>query len=364
MAASCCFVQFPHPGTEHRPGPSGGRAWNTLTAAHARKFMQLSGEWIDTDDRTASGDLWAWGEWEPQSRLLRRLDGPEARGYPQHLWHPYYVIPDGGYRGLHNTDPFIFGERFLYSNCKQPTSPRLRSLDRGSVIAFGSSKKGRWVLDTVLVVAGFVDYQQTAVRSALAASVPETFLDVTGGPLAANSQHGKCGPALEELTGCGGGRRSRNGSDTALRLYWGATPQDPVHGMFSFFPGDAGGPRRGIPATMHRTPGVLFHRVAPAGPQAVLRPCRRDGRAAVGLTHRTSRRCWAGPRHPRSAAIVHSKRVAYQERHLARRPCRLRSRRRARRCLLPRRALHRSRRRARWLVPRRVCCIASSPFRL
>ncbi len=258
MAASCCFVQFPHPGAEHRPGPSGGRAWNTLTAAHARKFMQLSGEWIDTDGRTASGDLWAWGEWEPQSRLLRRLDGPEARGYPQHLWHPYYVIPDGGYRGLHNTDPFIFGERFLYSNCKQPTSPRLRSLDRGSVIAFGSSKKGRWVLDTVLVVAGFVDYQQTAVRSALAGSVPETFLDVTGGPLAANSQHGKCGPALEELTGCGGGRRSRNGSDTALRLYWGATPQDPVHGMFSFFPAMPAGHAEGFPRPCIELPECCF----------------------------------------------------------------------------------------------------------
>ena len=113
MAGSCCFVQFPHPGAEHGPGPSRGRAWNTLTAAHARKFMQPTGEWIDADSNTASGDLWAWGEWEPQSRLLRRLDGFVARGYPQCLWRPYHVIPEDGYRGLHNTDPFIFGERFL-----------------------------------------------------------------------------------------------------------------------------------------------------------------------------------------------------------------------------------------------------------
>ena len=66
--------------------------------------MQLSGQWIDTDGNTASGDLWAWGEWEPQSQLLRRLDGSRARGCPQYLWHPYYVIPKDGYRGLHNTD--------------------------------------------------------------------------------------------------------------------------------------------------------------------------------------------------------------------------------------------------------------------
>ena len=265
MADSCCFVQFPHPGGEHRPGPSRGRSWNTLTAAHARKFMQLSGEWIDTDGSTASRDLWAWGEWEPQSQLLRRLDGSQARGYPQYLWYPYYVIPDGGYRGLHNTDPFIFGERFLYSNCKQPTSPRLRSLDRGSVIAFGSSKAGRWVLDTVFVVAGFVDYQQTAVRSTLAGSVPKTFLDVTGGPLAANSRDGKCGPALDERTGCGGGRRSRNGSDTTLRLYWGATPHDPVHDMFSFFPAMPAGHAKGFPRPGIELPGRYFTESLPRG---------------------------------------------------------------------------------------------------
>ena len=207
--------------------------------------MQLSGEWINTDGSTGSGGLWAWGEWEPQSQLLRRLDGPEAQGYPQYLWSPYYVIPDGGYQGLHNTDPFIFGERFLYSNCKQSTSTRLRSLDRGSIIAFGSSRAGRWVLDTVFVVADFVDYFATEVRSTLADLVPDTFLDVTGEPLAANSERANCGPATDERTGCG--PRPGNGLLRALRLYWGATPQDPVNGMFSFFPAVEAGSVRGFP---------------------------------------------------------------------------------------------------------------------
>ena len=39
MADSCCFVQLPHPGRE--AGPRGGRAWSTLAATHARKFMQV-----------------------------------------------------------------------------------------------------------------------------------------------------------------------------------------------------------------------------------------------------------------------------------------------------------------------------------
>ena len=259
MTNNCCFIQFPHPGAEHRPDHGRGRSWNRLAASHARKFMQFPGGWIDTDGVTGSGDLWAWGEWEPQSQLVRRLDGPQARGYPQYLWSPYYTIPAGGYQGLHNTDPFIFGERFLYSNCKQPTSPRLRSLGRGSVVAFGSSKAGRWVLDTVFVVAGFIDYSLAEVLSDLVDLVPTTFLNVTGGPLAANSESAKCGPAPEQRSGCGGGRRSNNGPLPILRLYWGATPRDPVHGMFSFFPAMPAAGSRGFPRPSVVLPECCFN---------------------------------------------------------------------------------------------------------
>lgn len=247
MADSCCFVQFPHPGRE--AGPRVGRAWNTLNATHARKFMQLRGEWIRADGSTRSGDQWAWGEWEPQSRLLRRLHQPDALAYPACLWLPYYAISEDGCQGLHNTDPFIFGDQFLYSNCKQPRSPRLRSLDHGSVIAFGSRKAGRWLLDTVLVVAGFVDYSPAWARSDLAGLVPATFLDVTGGPLEDNNHDATCTPAPRLRKRCGGQQASD--PDATFRLYWGATPTDRVHGMFSFFPampagGDTGFPRPGV----------------------------------------------------------------------------------------------------------------------
>ncbi len=154
-----------------------------------------------------------------------------------------------GCEGLHNTDPFIFGDRILYSNCRQPSSSRLRSLDRGSVIAFGSSKTGQWLLDTVLVVADSVDYSPAWARSDLAGLVPETFLDVTGGPLQDNSGDAACTPAPKRPSSCGG-RVSRD-PDATLRLYRGAIPADPVHGMFSFFPampagGDEGFPRPGV----------------------------------------------------------------------------------------------------------------------
>ena len=113
------FVQFSHPGREHEPDPSGGKAWNTLNSQHARKFMEFGGKWIEDDGSARSGNLHAWGEWEAESDLVCELSQPHQYSqYPRYLWHPYYV-PKDNYKWLHNTDPCIFGERFLYSNCKQ-----------------------------------------------------------------------------------------------------------------------------------------------------------------------------------------------------------------------------------------------------
>ncbi len=227
MVDKRCFVQFPHPGGEHSPGRDGRIGWNELARGHRRKFMRLRGEWMDGDDRMCSGELDAWGEWEPESYVVERF-GPRAGDphAPRYLWRPYWV-PRNSYRGLHNTDPFVFGGRFLYSNCGQP-SPNKRGLKRlaqGSVIAFGSGRKvagvRRWVLDTVLVVRDSVVYDPLDPRGALEGMVPETFLDVTGAPLAADAE----GNPAEGCSATG-----------ELRLYRGATPDDPVHGMYSFFP--------------------------------------------------------------------------------------------------------------------------------
>ncbi len=212
------FVQFVHPGGEHRPDADSFKDWIALDTPHARKFMQLQGRWVERDGSARSGDLYAWGEWEAQSELLRPLGGNLRDGYPHYLWRPYYTVPaDGRFDGLRNTDPFVFGGRFLYSNCQQPARPGLRGLARGSVIAFGSYKAGQWILDTVFVVAGSVPYTASQADRDLEdpapeVEVPEAFLDVTAAPLASE------------------------GWDGELRFYWGATPDDPVDSMYSFFP--------------------------------------------------------------------------------------------------------------------------------
>ena len=232
MVANRRFVQLPHPGGERSRRK--GQMWSRARDGHARKFMQFRGAWVEDDQGERCGTLRAWGEWEPESTLVRELDQcGDKRRYPRYLWRPHYAPPKS-YRGLHNTDPFIFGERPIYSNCSQPrrkgqSAEGLKHLGKGSVIVFGSGKmiKGKraWVLDTVFVVADYVDYCAETLESDLAHhDVPRTFMDVTGRPLIDNTRPGR-----------------------TLRLYFGATPKQSVRGMYSFFPASLGEGPAGFP---------------------------------------------------------------------------------------------------------------------
>ena len=250
MVDKCCFVQFSHPGTEH--GPKSGCGWHKSKYGHRRKFMQLSGNWIKGDGTKGSGVLWAWGEWEPESKLIREFNpSRDDSRCPRNLWDPHYVTKVS-YKDLHNTDPFIFGEQFLYSNCGQPSPNKvgLKHMDRGSVIAFGSGKeidgKRRWTLDTVLVVSDFVDYDMRNARMELKDWAPPTFLDVTGGPMADHDEKASTSGA------CGS-------TSARLRLYRGATPDNPVHEMFSFFPAVPEGGGRGFPRPLIDLPSEYFN---------------------------------------------------------------------------------------------------------
>ena len=238
MADKRCFVHFPHPGEEHKPDGDCKIGWNKThrwnktrrkysVNPHKRKFMQFRGKWIDEDGIMHTDNLRAWGEWEPESKLICKYDPKNGgRHHPHYLWEPYWVRPDS-YRCLYNTDPFIFGDCFIYSNCRQlPRSKSkqgLNKLDRGSVIAFGSKVKRepKWALDTVFVVRDSIRYDPLNPRKALAVKVSDVFLEVTGGPLIENSKLKELADKQEALE---------------FRLYWGATPDDPVDEMFSFFP--------------------------------------------------------------------------------------------------------------------------------
>ncbi len=136
---------------------SGIRSWNN-EKDHKRKFLISKGKYRSSPNgKDVSGLLTFWGEWEPQSRF-RKLNTPTALNlanarYPSYIHEPFLVE---GSTGLKNTDPFVFGREFWYTNCQQPTKPNKKSalsaLDAGSIILFGTHYDEGFALDTLFVV--------------------------------------------------------------------------------------------------------------------------------------------------------------------------------------------------------------------
>ena len=208
-----CFVQFLHPGGEHAPEVGSRKAWNT--GKHRRKFLAIGGHYLERNG-PQNDEIVFWGEWEPESRVIADIVEPLPDG-PRWVYQPYYV-PTAAHRGLQNTDPFVFGERFYYTGCMQHTkkgSTQLRNLAQGSVILFGSClHKSHFVVDTVFVVADQIDHSKRDFRDRLHGRVSETFEKVTLAPWYGNMDK----------------------RDKSHRLYFGATFESPIEGMFSFFP--------------------------------------------------------------------------------------------------------------------------------
>tara|TARA_B100000676_G_scaffold307104_1_gene364796 strand:+ start:211 stop:1146 length:936 start_codon:yes stop_codon:yes gene_type:complete len=164
-------VQLMHPGIEYpdldekgnlkysKPGiewshdkKSGTRLWNNRE--HKRKFMRMNGvKYLDAKKRPNKGEVTFWGEWEAQSsfdvisKTNKNLDKPR-------LCHkPFY---DSSYSGkkTNGTDPFIFGDHFWFTHCKQKVNHKIRDLGEDSIIIFGSARvPGKmFLVDTIFVV--------------------------------------------------------------------------------------------------------------------------------------------------------------------------------------------------------------------
>jgi hypothetical protein len=151
------FVHFPHPGDEHNPGNVRRQPWNT--GNHRRKFLRSDGRYVAEDGSLYDASLVFWGEWEAPSYIVDCWL-PEGR-LPRFLHEPVWERPTtSGHR--QNTDPWVFGDCFRYSNCKQldqqlnPSA--LQRLTRGSIVLFGSTvdlkSRPRFVIDTLC--AGFL----------------------------------------------------------------------------------------------------------------------------------------------------------------------------------------------------------------
>jgi hypothetical protein len=178
--------------------------------------MRAPGTSVDAAGVSHRDAILFWGEWEAPSRVQEF----EARGagYPRYLHEPF-LEPRSEFADLQNTDPFVFGDQFLYTGCQQwrgkphGNPVQLRYLLPGSVILFGSCAGNRFLLDTVFVVRDFIDHDKRNYLDVLRGSVPDAYWTVTLGPWYASADHGR-----------------------SFRLYRGASLADTVNGMFSFFP--------------------------------------------------------------------------------------------------------------------------------
>jgi hypothetical protein len=215
------FVQFIHPGGEHKPDHGSIKEWNR--SAHRRKFLKQPGRYV-SEGRIIESEILFWGEWEPESEV-QKIDNPIDKG-PHFIHEPYYILPES-YQGLQNTDPFVFGQVFHYTGCQQRTivgPTQLRYLSRGSVILFGSCEdRDAFVLDTVFVVDHWIEHSRASHSGVLAGAISHEYDEVAISPwyqepLASSKS---CSPA---------------GSQETWRLYFGVTFEKPLEGMYSFFP--------------------------------------------------------------------------------------------------------------------------------
>lgn len=147
------IVQFLHTAVEATPENIIDTMipWNNHNE-HRRKFIYSKGKYVENEIESKDTPLTFWGEWEPQSRIVRLRN---TKPYlPKFLNYPYLdpTVPNR----THNTDPYVFGQNFRYIVCKQGYSDILRNLVKNSLILFGSCIDKKFCLDTMFVVSDII----------------------------------------------------------------------------------------------------------------------------------------------------------------------------------------------------------------
>ena len=230
------IIQFMHPGSERPPSRLSGKLvpdsnpgyyhcrWAEET--HARKFLSVPGRYYDEamkrESRMQNLRVWCEAEWDTRARKLNPAS--EAGPRWEHSFLPARPkLPEDGL----NTDPYIFGKQFVYTNCRQDTKRSLQKLNAGDMILFGSLKKLNgeerfsFLLDTVFVVSPestfLDDLPAASFKSCLSSWYEQAVLAPLRSPYSPN-------------------KKSCVMYDYNYRLYLGASFQKPFDGVFSFAP--------------------------------------------------------------------------------------------------------------------------------
>jgi hypothetical protein len=214
-------VQFVHPGFEyHRHqhlGPRHRRSavmeWKPGRTSHDRKFMLTWGSLFDWETGRDHGSvpLGFWGEWEAPS-VFWRVDSP-GRPLPTIVHAPFRPV-SCPIQPVQNTDPMVFGDAFIYSNCLQASYRSLRTLSPGSMVLFGrfgrAHEKPSFSLDTCLVVDRFQALPPVPFGAETYGT--DLLMDAVLSPL------------------------HTEGADGDLTVYFGRPRSPSTAGPFSFFP--------------------------------------------------------------------------------------------------------------------------------
>ena len=133
------IIQFMHPG--QYTNQEGSIDWNIED--HKRKLIKNEVSSIKDCVLYKNKEGYFWGEWEPESKCKKE------NGYYIHtVKYPSNTIGNASTNCRNrciksgnsplNTDPYVFGNCFIYSNCLQATYNALQNLDKDDIILFGS----------------------------------------------------------------------------------------------------------------------------------------------------------------------------------------------------------------------------------
>jgi len=138
------IILLPHPYGERLPTKNQTHMGWPLNDKHARKFLRSRGEWVTKHSVRRKGYLEFWCEYEAPT-FCEFIENKNDL-YPHAVQEP---DPDFGAPGL-NTDPWVFHPGFVWSVCRHASVRK--EINPGDVVLFGSSIRGEWYLDTVMVI--------------------------------------------------------------------------------------------------------------------------------------------------------------------------------------------------------------------
>lgn len=218
-------VQFMHPGREKINHSNANGCLNS----HGRKFVRGRGNYITGEGSEITHEpIMFWCEYE-YPLCYKELSGWPPSGnrqYPRYLQelervHYTQVNHQAENTRCINTDPYVFGDYMLYSNCRQRVHHCLRNLAPGSIIVFGSRINWHFCLDTVFVVSEILCKFKTNEGG-----MNELEKLKGNGIISENFWQATIEPLFAE-------KRLQNEEYT---LYKSATYQNPINNMYSFFP--------------------------------------------------------------------------------------------------------------------------------